>query len=65
MAGSTEGGVELEAARTRGECLDDLACHHRQVPYLPFGAPLERAGRGDFAGRHFEWIAELLVAHVR
>ena len=65
MAGSTEGGVDLEAAGTRGENLNDLACHHRQVPYLLFGAPLERAADGGAAGRRVERVLETHQYHLQ
>jgi hypothetical protein len=56
MAGSPQGGVDLEAVGTRGESLHDLACHYRQVPYLLFGAPLGRAGGGESACRLVERV---------
>ena len=64
MAGSAEGGVDLEAAGTRGENLYDLACHHRQVPYLLFGAPLERAGDGIAVDRRVERVLETHQQHL-
>ena len=59
VAGSTEGGVDLEAAGFGGECLKYLVHHHRQVPNLPFGAPLEGA-----RGRAVDFVERILKAHI-
>src|ERR1035437_301069 len=59
MAGSAEGGVDLEAAGFGGECFNYLVHHHRQVPYLEFGAPLEGAG-----GRATDLVERVLKAHL-
>ena len=61
MAGSTEGGVDLEAVGVGGECFKDLVHHHRQVPYLPFGAPLGRAFDGLAVGSRPERIPEVVI----
>jgi hypothetical protein len=61
MAGSTEGSVDLETVGSGGESFNYLVRHHRQVPYLHFGAPLGRGLDGRAVLSRTERIPDFVV----